>query len=185
MEITKLKQTEWVAEAKRHIEWGIHKIFLTVVDTPVTLVHKKMQVDECTCAELGYEIYEGLYNGGSLVANKGDLVFAHFYSLNNGWRERYAEYFVNWLKARGLNAEYVGNDVLVDGYKVCGTCITRYGCIDYTTIFISINANLNHIKAICKKHMNKVPKGLSEYGITTEEIEKMFLEFCEQDKQNN
>ena len=29
--------------------------------------------------------------------------------------------------------------------------------------------------------MNKVPKGLSEYGITTEEVEQMFLEFCEQD----
>ena len=28
--------------------------------------------------------------------------------------------------------------------------------------------------------MNKVPKGLSEYGITTEEVEAMFLAFCEQ-----
>ena len=25
-------------------------------------------------------------------------------------------------------------------------------------------------------------KGLSEYGITTEEVEQMFVEFCEQDK---
>jgi hypothetical protein len=30
--------------------------------------------------------------------------------------------------------------------------------------------------------MKKVPKGLSEYGITTEEVEQMFLDFCEQDK---
>ncbi len=29
----------------------------------------------------------------------------------------------------------------------------------------------------------RIPKGLSEYGITTEEIERMFLDFCEQDKQ--
>lgn len=29
--------------------------------------------------------------------------------------------------------------------------------------------------------MKKVPKGLSEYGITTEEVEKMFLAFCEGD----
>lgn len=27
--------------------------------------------------------------------------------------------------------------------------------------------------------MNKVPKGLSEYGVTTEEVEQMFLDFCE------
>lgn len=38
------------------------------------------------------------------------------------------------------------------------------------------------IKAICRKPMRKVPKGLSEYGITTEEVEQMFLAFCERDE---
>ena len=37
------------------------------------------------------------------------------------------------------------------------------------------------IKAICKKPMKKVPKGLSEYGITTEEVEQMFLDFARRD----
>ena len=181
MEIMKLKQTEWIDEAKRHIAWGLHKIFYTTVDAPVTLVHKKIQVDEDVCAKLGYDIYEGLYNGGTLVANKGDMVFAHFYSVDNGWRDRIAEHIAAWLKGKGLNAECVGNDVLVDGYKACGTCITRYGRIDYTTIFMSVNTNIDHIKAICKKPMVKVPKGLSEYGITSEEVEQMFLSFCEED----
>lgn len=60
--------------------------------------------------------------------------------------------------------------------------ITRYGRIDYTAGFIGINTNLEHIKAICRKPMQKVPKGLSEYGITTEEVEEMFLNFCEVEK---
>lgn len=184
MEIMKVLQTEFIGEAKKHIECGWHKIFLTVVDSPVTLVHRKSQVDEDTCKALGYDIYEGLYNGGTLVANEGDLVFAHFYDIENGWRDRFAKCFTAWLKGKGLNAEYVGNDVLVDGHKVCGTCITRYGRIDYTTIFISVNTNLDHIKAICKKPMVKVPKGLSEYGITSEEVEQMFLDFCAQDEHN-
>ena len=182
MEILKIKQTEWLPIAKRYIAEGAHRIIHTVIDTPVTLVYRKMQVDEDICAYLGYDIYESYYNGGTLVSNKGDVAFAHFYDINNGWSERFVEYFLNWLKARGLNAVYDENDVLVDGYKVCATCVTRYGRIDYTTIFVGINTNLEHIKAICKKHMNKVPKGLSEYGITTEEVEKMFLEFCEGDE---
>jgi len=33
------------------------------------------------------------------------------------------------------------------------------------------------------KTYNKVPKGLSEYGITSQEVEDMFLAFCEGDKQ--
>lgn len=37
---------------------------------------------------------------------------------------------------------------------------------------------------ICRKPMVKVPKGLSEYGITTEEVEEMFLEFCRKDEVN-
>ena len=94
---------------------------------------------------------------------------------------RFADYFVDWLKSKGLNAEYVSNDIVVDGYKVCGMAITRYGRIDYTAGFIGINTNLDNIKAICKKPMVKVPKGLSEYGITTEEAEQMFLDFCEKD----
>lgn len=39
--------------------------------------------------------------------------------------------------------------------------------------------HLGNIKQICTKPMNKVPKGLSEYRITTEEVEQMFLAFCE------
>lgn len=46
------------------------------------------------------------------------------------------------------------------------------------------DTNLDHIKQICKKPMKKVPKGLSEYGITTAEIEQMFLDFCN-NKGNN
>ena len=38
-----------------------------------------------------------------------------------------------------------------------------------------------NIKAICRKPMKKVPKGLSDYGITSEEIEAMFLDFCHGD----
>ena len=50
--------------------------------------------------------------------------------------------------------------------------------------FIGINTNLDHIKAICRKPMKKVPKGLSEYGITTEEVEQWFLDFCEKEGAN-
>ena len=59
-----------------------------------------------------------------------------------------------------------------------------YGIIDYTGGIISMNVNLDHIKAICRKPMKKVPKGLSDYGITSEEVEEMFLDFCEADEAN-
>lgn len=178
MEIKKITQRNWLNEVTNYINNGLHNIVYGVVDSPVAIVHRKTQVDEEVCENLGYEIVESYNNAGTIVSNEGDVLIGHFYTPDNGWYDRFITYFLEWLKAKGLNAEFVSNDILVDGYKVCGMCITRYGSIDYTGGIISMNVNLDHIKAICRKPMLKVPKGLSEYGITTAEIEEMFLNFC-------
>lgn len=182
MEIIKPTQNEWMPEVVRHIQGGIHKIGYVVIERPVAIVHRASQVDEAVCKELGYEVVESYNNGGTILANKGDIIFSHLDAPDNGWLYRFAYQFVDWLRSKGLNAEYADNDILVDGCKVCGLCITRYGRIDFSSAYIGININLDHIKKICRKPMRKVPKGLSEYGITTEEVEQMFLAFCERDE---
>lgn len=181
MELLKVSQTEWLPEATRYIQGGLHRLAYVVVDRPVAIVYRKQQVDEDVCNLLGYEIVESYNNASTIVSSTGDILVGHFYEPENGWYDRFIEQFVKWLKSKGLNAEFVDNDVVVDGYKVCGMAITRYGCIDYTAGFIGINTNLDHIKAICRKPMVKVPKGLSEWGITTEEVENWFVEFCKGD----
>ena len=178
MQYYKVEQSDTVSQIKKNIEWGYHTAFNVIVETPVVFVHRAKQIDIEACNAMNYEVYEAYYNGGTIVGNKGDMAFAHFGEIENEWYKKFVEHFVNWLKEKGLNATYESNDILVDGYKVCGVCVTRYGCIDYTAGFIGVNTNLDHIKAICKKPMVKVPKGLSEYGITTEDVEKCFLDFC-------
>lgn len=182
MEVIKIKQSYSDKVAKTHIEGGLHNIGYIVIEEPIAIVYNKKQVDEVTCAEHGYAVYESFNNGGTILASVGDIMFSHVAELDNGWLASFAEHFVDWLKGKGLNAEYVKNDILVDGYKVCGLCITRYGRIDFSSGIISLTVNLDHIKAICKKPMEKVPKGLSEYGITSEEVEKMFVAFCKEVK---
>ena len=181
MKIVKVTQKEWIGEATKYIQNGLHKIAYVVVDSPVVIVHRKTQVDETVCNALGYEIVESYNNAGTIVSNAGDVLIGHFYHPNNGWYDRFIAHFIEWLKSKGLNAEFVSNDILVNGHKVCGMCVTRYGGIDYTGGIISINVNLDHIKQICRKPMKKVPKGLLEYGITTDEVVQMFLDFCESD----
>lgn len=178
MEIIKPTQAQWIPAVKKHIQGGFHKIGYVVIESPVAIVYSEKQVDKAVCDKLGYEIVESFNNGGTILANPGDIIFSHLNEPDNDWLTRFAVHFVDWLKDKGLNAEYVKNDILVDGYKVCGLCITRYGRIDFSSGIISMNVNLDHIKAICKKPMEKVPKGLSEYGITSEEVEKMFIAFC-------
>lgn len=182
MEIKKVTQLEWIDEATKYIKGGLHRIAYVVVDSPVVIVHRKTQVDENTCKELGYEIVESYNNGGTIVSNSGDILIGHFAEHDNRWYDEFIKYFINWLRSKGLKADFVSNDIVVDGYKVCGMCITRYGRIDYTGGIISMNVNLEDIKKICRKPMQKTPKGLYDYGITTDEIEQMFLDFCEQYK---
>ena len=68
------------------------------------------------------------------------------------------------------------NDVLVDDFKVAnGAEVILSGGYHYIAYQISINQNLEIIRHACLKPMVKVPKALSEYGITTEEMVK----FCE------
>lgn len=181
MEIIKPTQANWIKEVERHIKGGIHKIGYVTIESPVAIVHQKTQVEEQTCVELGYEIVESYNNGGTILARPGDIIFSHLDAPDNGWLERFAVYFLDWLKVKGLNAVHEKNDILVDGYKVCGLCVTRYGRIDFSSAILSVNTNLDHIKAICRKPMQKVPRGLSEYGITSEAVEEMFLEFCRTD----
>lgn len=183
MKLLKIKQSDWIKEATSYIQGGLHRIAYVVVDSPVAIVHRKTQVDEALCEEMGYDIVESYNNAGTIISNAGDVLIGHFAQPDNGWYDRFISHFIEWLINKGLNAVYESNDILVDGYKVCGMCITRYGRIDYTGGIISMNVNLEHIKAICRKPMKKVPKGLSEYGITTEEVEQMFLDFCKGDSE--
>lgn len=182
MKVVKVSQVEWPKEAISYIQGGLYRIAYVVVDSPVAIVHRAYQVDKEVCQDLGYEVVESYNNAGTIVSNAGDVLIGHFAELNNGWYDRFITYFLDWLKSKGLNAVYESNDILVDGHKVCGMCITRYGRIDCTGGIISVNVNLEHIKQICRKPMKKVPKGLSEYGITTEEVEQMFLAFCEEEQ---
>ena len=181
MEVLKINQKDWISAITSYVKAGSHRTGYVVVDSPVVIVHRKYQVDEEVCNSLGYEIVESYNNAGTIVSNAGDVLIGYTNEPNNGWYDRFIAHFLKWLKARGLNADFVSNDIVVDGHKVCGMCTTRYGRIDYTGGIISMNVNLDHIKAICRKPMTKVPKGLYDYGITTEEVEQMFLDFCEQD----
>ncbi|MBE6892463.1 MAG: hypothetical protein E7482_00420 [Ruminococcaceae bacterium] len=156
-----------------------HKCFIfSIATAKFVCVPRKGVVDEQLCFDMGYMVKEYLYDGGVIVVEKGDVDIAHFGKLNNTVRDCLGNAFLKWLSEKGLNAKRENNDILVDGYKVFGMGGRRHGEIDYTVIHIGINTNLENIKKICTKKMEKVPKGLGEYGITAEEVREWFLKFC-------
>jgi len=96
----------------------------------------------------------------------------------------FVDMLYRYLRDKHLNVQINGNDILVDGYKVSGN-FSQYIGPKRDTLFgihISLNVDLDVIKHYCDKEMNKIPKGLSEYGITREELLDVFYKFV--DEQN-
>lgn len=128
-----------------------------------------------------HNIFELGQSGGTIVSSKGDIEMAFF--KYDGWNQAqtWLNLIAEYLKSRGLNITVIGNDIIADDkYKV-----GAYGSLHlgnkkiFSTIQISINADADLINDICLKPMVKIPKGLSEYGITTEEMELAIININE------
>ena len=130
------------------------------------------------CKEHNIECVDIGRRGGAFVVNKGDIGLGYVgYGLDNTVGELISRKFTEHLKDKGLNAEERDNDILIDGYKVFGWASNYYKEYDaiYITCHFTISVDLELIQKICTKPMNKTPKGLSEFGISREEI----IEFIE------
>lgn len=112
-------------------------------------------------------------SGGCIVAFPDNLEMGYFSKdIEGTFLERLTNQIVDYLKSRGLNVSLDNNDVLIDGtYKVFSTSKAKYnGTLLFGAIHVSINCDAELVDKICSKPMKKIPKGLSEYGITSDEM---------------
>lgn len=129
-------------------------------------------INEEYCKDHNLDVYYSQHMGGCIVLGKGDVEFNIF--RYNGWQDckNISNKILQYLKTKIENINIYENDFLVDGkYKVASfsSVNTGNGFI-YTGFHFSVNVNLEYINNICTKPMNKIPKGLNDYGITSEEI---------------
>jgi len=131
------------------------------------------------CKEHNIPLLDLKRTGGAIVYFAGNVSWADVRPNNTpNYKNQDVEFLfalTKYLKEKGLNATFENNDIMVDGYKVASGCsinIPPNFERTFSSAQICINCDLDTIKNICLKPMTKTPKGLSEYGITTEEIEK-------------
>ena len=133
------------------------------------------------CREHNIKAFDLKRSGGAIVHFNGNVGWADIRSNRVPSTEtlkdiakEFAKDLADYLKEKNIKATIEGNDITVDGFKVASGCSINLKP-DYKRTFygfeININCDVELIKNICKKEMVKVPKGLAEYGITTEEIE--------------
>jgi lipoate-protein ligase A len=123
------------------------------------------------CNNNGIKIYYTNHKGGTIVNFKEDIsigLFNHDIDIY-----KIIESFIRFFRSKGLNSMVKDNDIEINGYKVIGISDKFYdNTYRSTAIHISIGMDLELIKNICTKPMRKVPKGLKDFGISTEDIEE-------------
>ena len=91
--------------------------------------------------------------------------------------DRFSKELCKYLAQKGLpSVRQDNNDILVDGFKVASGGEITINNWNYMGYQISVNQDIEAIENICTKPMIKIPKALSDYGITTDEI----VEFCKE-----
>lgn len=139
----------------------------------VCVLVSKAEYNEQYCIDNNITTYSTGHRGGIIVNFKDDISVG---IINSNISVDYIiRCFLEFFKLKGLSCKYEDNDILVDGYKVIGFSRKIINNVDSIAFHISIGMNLSMINNICTKPMNKTPKGLSEFGISREEI-KQFIE---------
>ena len=132
-------------------------------------------VNDCNeeyCLKNNIKIIDIKHTGGTIVLSQTAVGYAIIHSSRSFKPEQVVcTTFVTFLRGKGLNAEYKDNDILIDGYKVgsAGSTYLPNGMV-YTPIQFSLDNDAELISKICLKPMDKVPKGLSDFGITREDV---------------
>jgi len=80
-----------------------------------------------------------------------------------------------YFSRKGIRLSGDNNDIMINGRKLSGTMSTKQGDNYYEGMFLSFNPDIDIIKSVCKKEMRKEPIGLTELGITPEEM----IVFCQ------
>lgn len=134
------------------------------------------QFNESYCSECGISIYPLRAGGGTIVSAKGDFSLVICLPDDVGVD---TAYFLD--KLSGIFGKYTdsvtvaGNDILLNGQKICGSAIYRNNDMKCFEAHFSFNDNSELIESICHKQSGKTP-GYIDF-MTREELRKEIAEW--------
>jgi len=121
---------------------------------------------------IGIPVYNIGRNGGTIIHSVGDIS-GIFMQKDHNFCHEFPNFIVNKLKDKGLNARSDYNDIMIDDkYKVGGFAYQELKDGRFYIVFqLSINCDDAAIFFVCNNAPKK-PKGLSDFGVLTKEVEK-------------
>lgn len=152
-----------------------------IAEFPLVHVGVNVDINEQYCKDNNIPVFRVERTGGTIVSNPGDFDFVIVEKEKKYTRPQILTKLLTLLVSKNQSVVFENNDLLVDGYKVASYSYRDVPGGIYTAIHISMSVNMNLIKNICNKEMIKVPKGLNDFGINSEDIDKIVLEVVNND----
>lgn len=187
MKPIRLNENNIAQEVKTAILTESENLFYFVSDNTVVFEGYKNSLDKSFCDENGIFVVDVNNEGGVIVSGKGSLAVGHISKdLNNKFLQNISNDFRNFLHSKGLSASISENDILVNGkYKVASGSSRQFGNVLFTAFHISYEVDIDLIKRLCTKPMKKIPRGLKDYNIKSQEIFEFFLNFANEEGEIN
>ena len=159
--VTECAQSEIVSEAVRIIQNRLTGVWYAYSDQTCVFNGDcgAQTYNAEYCAENGITVYSLGAMGGTIVHSDGDLSWG--IALPSDIYADYA-YFLNHIadimqKHTEKSVTVSGNDILIDGEKVCGSTVYKVNSIFLFISYFSFSDKANLIQVICNKETQKVP----------------------------
>ena len=134
------------------------------------------KVDYELCEELGVQVVNASVGGGTFVGSDKDFTMMVVMPRSIGFEyldilNKLAELISKSVEGIEVN----GNDLLLDGKKVCGT---TWNTTENTCIFtcqVTFEDYTEYIEKLCTKKSNKTPSYINNSLLTRDQLEKEIL----------
>ena len=143
-----------------------------------TFIHKPKDYMDCNIVYIqnnNIDMQELPRQGGTIVGSQGDVECIYFLQEQEySGMPKEIQNLVELILSKNLIPQVDNNDILINGYKVASWSAKKLNNNIFIAVVASVNVDLQLIQNICLKPMDKTPKGLSEFGITTAEVKQAF-----------
>ena len=174
-EVRRIKSPQFAQAVEAAIKNREYGVYICSTDG-VSAYHGTDEIDYDLCENLGIEVIELNYRGGTIIANSGDLGIEVVMPKDIGMRLDHFNHKIAEILSRYIEgAEMSGNDILVNGDKVMGAMSRLVGDVFVWAAQISFTDASEYISKVCSKKSTKKPGYIKSELLTKDIFESEVL----------
>lgn len=174
-EIYRIPINDYAKVTENAILTGKYGIYISYGEG-VHAYHGNQPIDYELCESLGVRVVELGYNGGTILGSEADLsiiiVAPVEMALNH---ELIISKYLEVISKYVPNTTVTGNDILVNGNKVCGSMERTIGVVYEWAAQVSFADYSEYIAQICNKPPVKKPTYIDSNLLTRDKLEEEIL----------